>query len=84
MKANGFEAGLPMSLIYYHNWQARTGFALRMGYFFVGGDALGSLLKLTDFERTDFYGGIHFFIPYKKFKSRPGILSDKNKLNQEY
>ena len=31
----------------------------------VGGDALGGLLKLNDFEGADFYMGVHFFIAKK-------------------
>lgn len=55
------EVSVPMSLIYYNRWQPRIGFAVRIGYFYFGGDAPGSLFGLNDFERTDFYAGIHFF-----------------------
>jgi hypothetical protein len=55
-----------MSLIYYGHWQPRIGLAARFGWFFIGGDALGGLLKLNDFEGADFYMGVHFFIQRKK------------------
>jgi hypothetical protein len=56
------EASIPVSLIYYGNWRPRIGFAVRTGYFFFGGDALGGLLGLHDLQAVDFYAGIHFFI----------------------
>ncbi|HEX4849267.1 MAG TPA: DUF5723 family protein, partial [Puia sp.] len=56
-----FEASMPISVIYYGRWQPRIGLAFRIGYFYFGGDAPGSLFGLTDFERTDFYAGIHIF-----------------------
>lgn len=64
-ETNWFEVSLPLSLLYNHYWQPRIGLAVRAGYFFFGADALGGILGLNDFERTDFYAGIHFF-PLKK------------------
>jgi len=55
------EVSVPMSVIYYNRWQPRIGLAVRIGYFYFGGDAPGSLFGLSDFERTDFYAGVHFF-----------------------
>ncbi len=63
-----FELSVPVSLLYYGHWQPRIGLAARAGYFFIGGDALGGLLKLNDFEGADFYVGLHFFVTKKKFK----------------
>ena len=57
-----FEASIPVSLIYYGNWRPRVGFAVRAGYFFFGGDALGGLLGLHNLEGADFYAGVHFFV----------------------
>ncbi len=57
-----FEASIPVSLIYYGNWRARVGLAVRAGYFFFGGDALGGLLGLRNMEGADFYAGVHFFV----------------------
>ena len=59
------ELSIPMSLLYYNHWQPRFGLAVRAGYFFVGGDAPGSLLKLNDLKGVDFYAGVHFFIAEK-------------------
>jgi hypothetical protein len=60
------ELSMPLSLLYYGQWQPRFGLAVRAGWFFIGGDAIGGLLKLNDFEGADFYVGIHFFITKKK------------------
>jgi len=60
-----FEVSLPFSLMYYNHWQPRAGVAIRAGYFFIGGDAPGSLLKLNDLQQVDFYAGIHYFVPAK-------------------
>ena len=57
-----FEASVPLSLLYYNHWQPRVGLAVRIGYFFIGGDAPGSLLKLNDLQQADVYAGVHFFI----------------------
>ena len=65
-----FELSIPVSLLYYGHWQPRIGFAVRAGYFFIGGDALGGLFKLNNFEGADFYFGVHFFITKKKSKPR--------------
>lgn len=56
------ELSVPMSLLYYGHWQPRMGIAARYSYFFLGGDALGGLLKVNDFEGADFYAGIHVFV----------------------
>jgi hypothetical protein len=60
-----FEVSLPLSLMYYGHWQPRAGIAIRAGYFFIGGDAMGSLLKLSDLQQADFYAGVHLFMPAK-------------------
>ncbi len=64
-ETKNYEVSLPMSLIYYGTWRPRLGLALRAGYFFIGGDAPGSLLKLKDMEGADVYAGLHFFIAEK-------------------
>jgi hypothetical protein len=51
-----------MSLIYYGVLKPRLGLAFRYRYFYIGGDAPGSLLKLTSLERADVYAGVHFYI----------------------
>jgi hypothetical protein len=66
-----FEFSLPFSVLYYNRWQPRIGLAVRIYYFYFGGDAPGSLLGLNNFQRTDFYAGIHYFIPWKKMKQKP-------------
>jgi len=63
-----FELSIPVSLLYYGHWQPRIGIAARAGCFFIGGDALGGLLKLNDFEGADFYAGIHVFFTKKHNK----------------
>ncbi len=63
------EVSVPVSVLYYGHWQPRVGLAVRAGYFFIGGDALGSLLKLNNLEGVDFYAGIHYFIPEKSKKT---------------
>ena len=57
-----FDASIPISLLYYGIWRPRIGLAVRAGYFFFGGDALGGLLGLHNFQGADFYAGAHFFI----------------------
>jgi hypothetical protein len=59
------EVSIPMSLLYYNQWRPRIGLAMRIYYFFIGGDAPASLLKLNDLEGVDFYAGVHFFMPEK-------------------
>ncbi|HLI93585.1 MAG TPA: DUF5723 family protein, partial [Puia sp.] len=60
-----WEVSVPLSLIYYGHWQPRVGIAVRAGYFFIGGDAPGALLKLNDLGQVDFYAGLHYFMPSK-------------------
>lgn len=60
-----WEVSLPVSLLYYHRWQPRIGLAVRAGYFFIGGDGPGALLKFNDLQNCDFYAGIHYFVPEK-------------------
>lgn len=60
-----WEVSVPVSLLYYNHWQPRVGLAVRAGYFFIGGDAPGALLKLNDLNGVDFYAGIHYFVPEK-------------------
>ena len=59
------ELSLPVSFIYYNQWRPRIGVAMRIYYFFIGGDAPGSLLKLNDLNGVDFYAGIHIFMAEK-------------------
>jgi hypothetical protein len=61
-----YEISIPVSVLYYNHWQPRVGLAARAGYFFIGGDAPGSLLKLNDLQGVDFYAGVHFFIAEKQ------------------
>jgi hypothetical protein len=65
------EISVPMSLLYYNHLKPRIGLAVRAGYFFIGGDAPGSLLKLNDLEGVDFYAGVHFFIAQKQKTTKP-------------
>jgi hypothetical protein len=60
------EVSVPFSVLYYGHLQPRMGVAVRYRYFFIGGDAPGSLLKLNNLEGVDFYAGLHFFIAEKK------------------
>jgi len=59
------EVSLPLSLLYYNYWQPRIGLAVRVGYFFFGGDAPGALLKLNDLQSADVYAGLRFFLTKK-------------------
>ena len=65
------EVSIPVSLIYYGHLQPRVGLAVRAGYFFIGGDAIGPLLKLNNLEGVDFYTGIHYFIAEKQKTLKP-------------
>ncbi len=67
------EVSMPMSLIYYGHLQPRVGLAARAGYFFIGGDAPGSLLKLNDLTGVDFYAGLHYFIAEKPKKTQSNL-----------
>jgi uncharacterized protein DUF5723 len=67
------EVSVPVSLLYYGHWQSRIGLAVRAGYFFIGGDAPGALLKLNNLEGVDFYTGVHFFIAEKQKTTRSGL-----------
>jgi Family of unknown function (DUF5723) len=69
------EVSIPISLLYYNQWVPRIGLAMRIYYFFIGGDAPGSLLKLNDLEGVDFYAGIHFFIPEKAKANDTALLN---------
>jgi Family of unknown function (DUF5723) len=70
------EVSLPMSLLYYNQWRPRIGLAMRVYYFFIGGDAPGSLLKLNNLEGVDFYAGIHIFLA-EKTKPNEAVLPNK-------
>jgi hypothetical protein len=63
------EVSVPLSLISYGNIRPRMGIAARYRYFFIGGDAPGSLLKLNSLQGVDFYTGVHFFVPEKNNSS---------------
>ena len=67
------EVSLPVSLLYYNHWKPRIGFAVRAGYFFFGGDALGPLLKFNNLQGVDFYTGVHFFIDEKQKSIKPSV-----------
>ena len=58
-----YEVSLPLSLIYYGRLQPRIGLAFRVYYFFFGLESPWGILGLKDFERTEFYAGIHLFKP---------------------
>jgi hypothetical protein len=64
-ETKNYEVSLPISVLYYGVWRPRIGLALRAGYFFIGGDAPGSLLKLNQLQGADVYAGVHFFIAEK-------------------
>lgn len=64
-ETKNYEVSLPMSVLYYGVWKPRIGVAVRVGYFFIGGDAPGSLLKLNSLEGADLYAGVHIFIAEK-------------------
>jgi hypothetical protein len=66
------EVSLPVSLIYYGHLKPRVGLAVRAGYFFIGGDAIGPLLKLNNLEGVDFYAGIHYFVAEKQKNAKAG------------
>jgi hypothetical protein len=66
-----FEVSVPISLLAYNTLVPRVGVAVRLGYFFIGGDALGGLMALNDFEGADVYAGVHIFFPGKKLKPVP-------------
>jgi Family of unknown function (DUF5723) len=68
-----WEVSVPLSLLYYNHWQPRVGLAVRAGYFFIGGDAPGALLKLNDLNGVDFYAGIHYFVPEKSKTGRTSV-----------
>jgi hypothetical protein len=53
------EVSLPLSLIGYGHVQPRAGLAVRVWYFFIGGDAPGALFKVNDLKQVNFYFGIH-------------------------
>ena len=57
-----WDLSVPLSLLYYGQWRARVGLAVRAGYFFFGGDAPAALLGLNNWQGTDFYAGIRFFV----------------------
>lgn len=61
-----WEVSVPLSLIYYGEWRARLGLAVRIWYFYFGGDAPFSLLGWSNMHGVDFYAGIRYFLPSKK------------------
>ena len=58
-----YEVSLPLSLISYGHLQPRMGISFRIYYFFFGLESPWGILGLKDFERSEFYAGIHYFIP---------------------
>ncbi len=73
------EVSVPISLLSYHNLRPRIGFCARFGYFFIGGDAWGGLLKLKDFEGADIYAGLHVFFNGRKLRDDDGDLVSNKK-----
>ena len=63
------EVSVPFSLLYYGNLRPRLGISARYRYFFIGGDAPGSLLKLNNLQGADFYTGVHFFVLEKNSRT---------------
>ena len=57
-----WDVSIPFSLLYYGQWRARVGLAVRAGYLFFGGDAPTSLLLLNNMRGVDFYAGVRFFV----------------------
>ena len=60
-----WDVSVPLSLLYYGQWRARVGLAVRAGYVFFGGDAPAGLLSLSNMQGIDVYGGVRFFV-FKK------------------
>jgi len=57
-----WDVSIPLSLLYYGQWRARAGLAVRAGYVFFGGDAPLGLLSLGNMQGVDFYAGVRFFV----------------------
>ncbi|HWB92826.1 MAG TPA: DUF5723 family protein [Puia sp.] len=57
-----WDVSLPLSLLYYGQWRARAGLAVRAGYVYFGGDAPVGLLALGNMRGVDFYAGVRFFV----------------------
>lgn len=57
-----WDVSIPLSLLYYGQWRARLGLAVRAGWVFFGGDAPAGLLALGDMRGVDFYAGVRFFV----------------------
>lgn len=57
-----WDVSIPLSLLYYGQWRARVGLAVRAGYIFFGGDAPVGLLSLGNMQGVDFYAGARFFV----------------------
>ena len=60
----------------FYTYRPRIGLAMRIYYFFIGGDAPGSLLKLNNLEGVDFYAGIHIFLE-EKTKPNESVLHNQ-------
>ena len=74
-----FEVSVPLSLVSYHHLQPRVGLCVRAGYFFVGSDALGGLMGITDLEGGGIYGGVHIYFPKHRLRDDDGdLISNKN------
>ena len=56
-----WELSVPISMLYYGEWRPRIGVALRIGWFFIGGDAPASVLGVGNMEGADVYLGVRFF-----------------------
>jgi hypothetical protein len=57
-----WDLSIPLSLLYYGQWRARVGLAVRAGYVFFGGDAPAGLLSLSNMQGVDVYAGVRFFV----------------------
>jgi uncharacterized protein DUF5723 len=61
-----YDISVPLSLLYYGQWRARAGLAVRAGYFFFGGDAPFPMLMLAKkMQGADVYAGVRFYV-FKK------------------
>ena len=57
-----WDISVPLSLLYYGQWRARAGLAVRAGWVFFGGDAPVGLLAINNMHGVDFYAGVRFFV----------------------
>ncbi|MFN7118771.1 MAG: DUF5723 family protein [Saprospiraceae bacterium] len=68
-----FEAALPITML---DWKhLRSGLAVRLGFLWLGTEDLGSVIRRSNFDSTDFY----FALKVNPFQLNLGNKSDKNK-----